>query len=488
MDCVTRYKGTLEALDNDAGKQIIRYLTNKVKPATARTPSIYLIVKVHKPKLCGRPIVPATGWITSPPSVVVDWFLQPLLHSIPWLVKDSTQLINKIEQTQLREEQRDCILLTADISSLYTNIPTTLALQLIRAYLLELNWNMDKVELVMTLLNIVMRNNYFTFRDRTYHQINGTAMGTATGPSYANLFVFLLERAIIYNMLGVIIHFYFRYLDDVLLAVDAQHVQAVQQRFNALHPALKFEFVSSSSSAAFLDLYIYKGERFEKEQIFDVRVHQKSMNLYLYIPFRSFHTTATKKSWIVAELQRYIKFSSHFRDYVQLRQVFFHRLRARGYPRSFLLPLFTSVSYTSRLRLLRRHPPLSSTVNVQSVDRVAGHTPVNGMIIHECQDDDKRMSTDTKTVRTVFVTEYNRMTQNMPLGRIVRMYWERVRAVCPTFTPPLLAWKSAPSLARMLIFRKNQQQRQQKQITQTVNHNFFTPVPTMSSRSNAVRP
>ena len=36
-----------------------------------------------------------------------------------------------------------------------------------------------------------------TFKENTYHQIDGTAMGTACAPIYANIVVYMLERSVL---------------------------------------------------------------------------------------------------------------------------------------------------------------------------------------------------------------------------------------------------------------------------------------------------
>lgn len=71
--------------------QVLRYLTAAITAETCALPRIYLLIKVHKARLSGRPIVPSTNWITTPASVVVDHLLQEVLQqaAITHLVKDT---------------------------------------------------------------------------------------------------------------------------------------------------------------------------------------------------------------------------------------------------------------------------------------------------------------------------------------------------------------------------------------------------------------
>jgi len=78
------------------------------------------------------------------------------------------------------------------------------------------------------------------------------------------------------------------------------------------------------------------------------------MNLFLYLPFSSYHRMHVKKGFIKGELIRYVRSCSVEIDFLRARFAFFHRLRARGYPSSFLLPIFDSICYSSRPTLLQK--------------------------------------------------------------------------------------------------------------------------------------
>ena len=99
---------------------------------------------------------------------------------------------------------------------------------------------------------------------------------------------------------------------------------------------------------------ISKGERFGRQAILDLSTHQKEFNLYLYIPWNSFHTRAMKKAFIQTELRRYIRNSSSQTEFERIRAAFFHRLRDRGYPKPFLVEVFTTISYSDRPRFLTK--------------------------------------------------------------------------------------------------------------------------------------
>lgn len=74
---------------------------------------------------------------------------------------------------------------------------------------------------IFSLLDFVLTHNYFVFKDRFYHQVNGTAMGTNCAPTYANLFLGWWEERIAfmeeYENYNSHILFWGRYNDDVLI-------------------------------------------------------------------------------------------------------------------------------------------------------------------------------------------------------------------------------------------------------------------------------
>ena len=127
---MTRHSPALQTCYPEIHDQVMKYIKGKIGKSTSTIPIIYGLMKVHKPKLTMRPIVPCTKWITTPASVLVDHFLQSLLQraNISWIVKDTKSLVNELEQTHLTP--RTGILITADIASLYTNIETKMGLSM----------------------------------------------------------------------------------------------------------------------------------------------------------------------------------------------------------------------------------------------------------------------------------------------------------------------------------------------------------------------
>lgn len=452
------HTSTLEAWHPQSASQMLRFLTGKISEKTAALPGIYLLIKVHKAKgLCGRPIVPSTRWITTPASILVDHLLQAVLKDarIPWIVKDTKSFVVELESTRMSNQNG--VFVTADIASLYTNIDTKMGLQCVQDFLILQQVPLERQRLIMDLLRFVMENSYLTFKDLVYHQKDGTAMGTSVAPTYANIVVYMLERKVITEF-GDRLYFYRRFLDDVIVYLCPSISAAFKLRMNSLHPKLLFEFVDSTDDAAFLDLCLIKGLRFRSQGLFDLRVHQKKMNLYLYIPYRSFHTEAAKRSFIQTELMRYIRNSSDKESYLELKTLFYSRLRDRGYPTSFLMSIFNSIFYADRpfflypaaqlldhpLLLIR--PPVSFCLQRK----------LTRMLAENIQGQSSK-----KQSLPVFVIPYSPLSAAVPTRIILCRHWEYLCTALP-LPRPLIAYESLPNLVKQLVYMKAKKEEEQR--------------------------
>ena len=89
-------------------------------PNPPRIPEFYTLTKIHKPSPVGRPIVSGCDGPTEKLSSLVDKLLQPIAQQQKSYLKDTTDFVNFIENTKV---PADVILVSMDVTSLYTNIP-----------------------------------------------------------------------------------------------------------------------------------------------------------------------------------------------------------------------------------------------------------------------------------------------------------------------------------------------------------------------------
>ena len=89
-------------------------------PNPPRIPVFYTLTKTHKVNLSSPPIISGCDSPTERISAFVDTLLQPIMKEQQSYIKDTTQFINFIEGTRVPQ---NAILVSMDVTSLYTNIP-----------------------------------------------------------------------------------------------------------------------------------------------------------------------------------------------------------------------------------------------------------------------------------------------------------------------------------------------------------------------------
>ena len=81
------------------------------------------------------------------------------------------------------------ILVSIDVSALYTNIPQEEGLEEVREALKEREKPEIPTDFLLKLVEIILGSNIFEFNSKLFMQLIGTAMGTKPAPSYANIFM-----------------------------------------------------------------------------------------------------------------------------------------------------------------------------------------------------------------------------------------------------------------------------------------------------------
>jgi len=101
-----------------------------------------------------------------------------------------------------------------DITSLYTVIPNGKGLLASKIFFKSRTVKEPSSETLLHLAELVLTLNCFSFAGNYFKQINGVAMGTKMGPSYANLFVGYIENQFFNHYNGPKPELYRRYIDD----------------------------------------------------------------------------------------------------------------------------------------------------------------------------------------------------------------------------------------------------------------------------------
>ena len=142
----------------------------------------------------------------------------------------------------------NAILVSIDVSALYTNIPQEEGLDATREALEDVEFTTIPADFIIRLLELVLKYNIFEFNQELFLQMIGTAMGTRPAPSYANIFMArridpkLLEASSKFGEGVFPIRFLKRFLDDIFLIYtgSVESLYAFLSEINSIHPSIKF--------------------------------------------------------------------------------------------------------------------------------------------------------------------------------------------------------------------------------------------------------
>ena len=124
-------------------------------------------------------------------------------------------------------------------------------------------------------------------------------MGTKIAVSFANIIMAEIETNLILQN-NTKPKVWKRYVDDVLSLWDCNRneVERFIEEANSFHPTIKFTAEISENEITFLDTVVFKGERFIKESILDIKTHYKPTETFQHTHFTSCHPPGVKKKAI----------------------------------------------------------------------------------------------------------------------------------------------------------------------------------------------
>ena len=328
------------------------YLTGKINknqckflsadPDSVRARTFYLLPKIHKKPESwpqpgrmpeGRPIVSDCGSESYNVSGYIDSFIQPLSILHPAYTKDTYDFIDKIRGCKINVNH---LLVTGDISSLYTNMNLDRILQVVKESFGKVPDSDRPDNEILDLLNLTLRNNDFEFDGKFYLQIHGTAMGKKYAPSLANLYLQYFDHMATTGFRIKPLN-YHRFLDDIIFVWPGTVEDLVE--YNAfldnIIGDIKVTLNHSALEVNYLDTTVYKLTR-EDETSLQTRVYFKDTDTHQLLHTASFHPKHTTKGIVKSQLLRFKRISSCFEDFTKACGVLFEALQPRGYNPSLL--------------------------------------------------------------------------------------------------------------------------------------------------------
>ena len=322
-------------------------------PNSPRIPIFYTLTKIHKPKPVGRPIISGCEGPTERISFV-DRLLQPIAQSQQSYIKDTTDFINFVEKIKIRQKT---ILVSMDVTSLYTNIPHKEGIETVcQAYETFHNKNPPILtKYLRNMLGLILKENSFQFNGDNSLQTHGTAMGTKMAVAFANIFMAKFETQLICQS-NIKLREWRRYIDDISLwDQDKQDISLFIKQANKFHPTIKFKAEISENELTFLDTVVYKGDRFKTESILDIRTHYKPTETIQYTHYTSCHPPGVKRGFIKGEAIRLLRTNSSEKTFEECLSNFKLHLRVRSYPQTFIERSRAEVNFAGRKLALKQN-------------------------------------------------------------------------------------------------------------------------------------
>jgi len=311
---------------------------------TDRARTFYLLPKIHKPREKwpqdnmpeGRPIVSDCGSESYRVSQYIDSFIRPISIRHSSYIKDTYDFVSKIRGQEI---PKNALLVTGDVSSLYTNMHIDRTLEVIKNALTRFPDPQRPDDFIMRLLEITLRNNDFTFNEEFFLQICGTAMGKSYAPGLADVYLEEFDEKA-KNGFKVKPLFYFRFLDDIhfIWTGTMEELKEFEIYLNSLIDDIKITLNFSHEKVDFLDTTIYKIPHTSSPDvdILQTRVFFKDTDTHQLLHKQSFHPRHTFTGVLKAQLLRFKRISSSHSDYSNACSILFAALRKRNYSKSLL--------------------------------------------------------------------------------------------------------------------------------------------------------
>lgn len=322
----------------------LEYLTAKI-PLKPR--SFYLLPKIHKNRSAwtnyklpqGRPIVSNCGSETHRLCEYLDHFLQPLASFHPSYLKDTYDFIHKVRGQVIPD---DSLLVTADVTALYTNMNIDTTIETVRRFFQQYPDSARPDEQILKLLEIALRNNDFMFANRIFLQILGIAMGAHMSPSLANMYLVKFDEQ---AKDGFYIKplLYYRFLDDVHFVWTGSRLQLkfFENFLNSVIPGIKVTFNVKERTTEFLDVRLYKSTDCNGVCTLQTRVFFKETDTHQLLHTASYHPKHTSIGILKSQFIRFKRICSTKNDFEAACKVLQDLLPQRGYKRS----LFRKLKY-----------------------------------------------------------------------------------------------------------------------------------------------
>jgi hypothetical protein len=286
----------------------------------------------------GRPIVSDVDSESYRICSYIDSFLTKISNKHPAYLKNTYDFLDKIRNQNILPTD---ILVTADVSALYTNMKLDRTMQCVTEAFRQYPDRTRPDQQILELLDIILNNNDFTFNNQWFRQECGVSMGRAVGPSLANLYMVEFDR-IAREGYHISPKFYFRFLDDIFFiwSGSLEELDKYITFLNSQIPGIKLTHEPHDTHVNFLDTTVYKHSTTNPDSCtLQTRTYFKDTDTHQLLHTLSHHPKHTTKGILKSQFIRFKRLSSSREDYYNTCKILTKALMGRGYSRSLMLKL-----------------------------------------------------------------------------------------------------------------------------------------------------
>ena len=275
-------------------KELPHTLYTKLRSTAGRTPPLYGLPKIHKDGVPLRPIVSFIGSPTYNLSKHLSKILSPLVGQSSSTVRNSKQFVDFVSMQTIGSDE---YLVSFDVVSLFTNVPTSLAIDVARRHLETDDTLADRTALnvnsIVSLLELCLSATFFSFRGNFYRQTFGTAMGSPVSVIVANLVMEDIEERAL-SSYDPSPRFWKRYVDDTVAVIKSDQVSTFHSHLNSINPHIQFTMeIESNGSLPFLDVLLTR----QPDGCIVTSVYRKATATDKYLSFNSHHPLTPSDQW-----------------------------------------------------------------------------------------------------------------------------------------------------------------------------------------------
>lgn len=281
--------------------------------------------KIHKDGVPLRPIISLIG---SPTYKLAKWlyqFLKPTIQHSNVSINSPVEFINGIKQISLNEDE---MMVSFDVISLFSSIPTELALSCAKCLITKHPLSIP-TDHIMELLTLCSKN-YFQFNKAIYEQKKGTPMGSPISGFFAEA---VMQRLEDYLFDIVKPKLYFRYVDDTFVIIKRTELEFFHNTLNSIYTDIQFTFEEEKSGELpFLDVLI---KRLNNGKL-QTSVYRKNSNSEVILHYASNHPANHKRSCVRTLFNRahtHCSTTNNLKEEIDYLYKFFSN---NGYPKSFV--------------------------------------------------------------------------------------------------------------------------------------------------------